>query len=124
MRLDVRCTGMDMDKLEQEETAATVFSYLIRGLSNGNRPAVKAELMEKMKPIKELYGLNDDVYPLYVDMCIEKRRFLKVQDTMEAFGKALESDNVRWEDERAMMGWIREIQNQVRTSGNIKTKRR
>ncbi len=47
---------MDMDKLEQEETAATVFSYLIRGLSNGNRPAVKAELMEKMGPIKELYG--------------------------------------------------------------------
>ena len=47
---------MDMDKLEQEETAATVFSYLIRGLSNGNRPAVKAELMEKMKPIKELYA--------------------------------------------------------------------
>jgi hypothetical protein len=115
---------MDMDKLEQEETAATVFSYLIRGLSNGNRPAVKAELLEKMKPIKELYGLNDDVYPLYVDMCIEQRRFLKVQDTMEAFGKAVEAGALKWEDERAMMGWVREIQNQVRTSGNIKTKRR
>ena len=57
MPLNARYTGMDMDKLEQEETAATVFSYLIRGLSNGNRPAVKAELMEKMGPIKELYGL-------------------------------------------------------------------
>jgi hypothetical protein len=118
------CIKMDMDKLEQEETAATVFSYLIRGLSNGNRTAVKAELMEKMKPIKELYSLTDDVYPLYIDMCIEKRKFLKVPETMEAFGKALESDNVKWEDERAMMGWIREIQNQVRTYGNIKTKRR
>jgi len=115
---------MDMDKLEQEETAATVFSYLIRGLSNGNRPAVKAELMEKMKPIKELYGLSDEVYPLYVDMCIEKRRFLKVQDTMEAFGKALESDNVKWEDDRAMMGWVSEIMKQNKTTGNVKTKRR
>jgi hypothetical protein len=115
---------MDMDKLEQEETAATVFSYLIRGLSNGNLGAVRSELMQKLMPIKDLYMLNDDVYPLYVDMCIEKRKFLKVPETMEAFGKALESDNVKWEDERAMMGWIREIQNQVRTYGNIKTKRR
>lgn len=115
---------MDMDKLQQEETAALVFSYLIRGLSNGNRPAVKAELMEKMKPIKELYGLSDEVYPLYVDMCIEKRRFLKVQDAMEAFGAAMEKGNLKWEDERAMMGWVRNIQNQVRTYGNIKTKRR
>ncbi len=47
-----------MDKLEQEETAATVFSYLIRGLSSGNRAAVKAELMQKLAPIKELYGLT------------------------------------------------------------------
>jgi hypothetical protein len=115
---------MDMDKLEQEETAATVFSYLIRGLSSGNRPAVKAELMEKMKPIKELYGLNDDVYPLYVDMCIEKRRFLKVQDTMEAFGKAVEDGNLRWGDERALMGWINEIMRHNKTTGNVKTKRR
>jgi hypothetical protein len=115
---------MDMDKLQQEETAALVFSYLIRGLSNGNRPAVKAELMEKMKPIKELYGLSDEVYPLYVDMCIEKRRFLKVQDTMEAFGKAMESGNVKWEDERAMMGWVSEIMRQNKTTGNVKTKRR
>ena len=113
-----------MDKLEQEETAATVFSYLIRGLSNGNRPAVKAELMEKLQPIKELYGLNDDVYPLYVDMCIEKQRFLKVPDAMEAFGKALEADNVKWEDERAMMGWVGEIMRQNKTTGNVKTKRR
>jgi hypothetical protein len=115
---------MDMDKLEQEETAARVFSYLIRGLSNGNRSAVKAELMEKMRPIKELYGLSDEVYPLYVDMCIEQRRFLKVQDTMEAFGKALESDSVKWEDERAMMGWVSEIMRQNKTTGNVKTKRR
>ncbi|MGA9139847.1 MAG: hypothetical protein WBZ29_06460 [Methanocella sp.] len=115
---------MDMDKLEQEETAATVFSYLIRGLSNGSRDVVRSELMQKLMPIKDLYMLNDDVYPLYVDMCIEKGKFLKVPETMEAFGKALEADNVKWEDERAMMGWVREIQNQVRTYGNIKTKRR
>jgi|AGTN01.2.fsa_nt_gi hypothetical protein len=115
---------MDMDKLEQEETAATVFSYLIRGLSNGNSPAIKAELMEKMKPIKELYSLSDEVYPLYVDMCIEKRRFLKVQDAMEAFGKKLESENLKWEDERAIMGWIGEIMRQNKTTGNVKTKRR
>ena len=115
---------MDMDKLEQEETAATVFSYLIRGLSNGNRPGVKAELMEKMRPIKELYGLSDEVYPLYVDTCIEKRRFLKVQDTVEAFGHAIETGNVRWEGERAMMGWITEVMKQNKTTGNVKTKRR
>ena len=54
------------------------------------------------------------MYPLYVDMCIEKHRFLKVQDTMEAFGKALESDNVKWEDERAMMGWVGEICDRIR----------
>jgi len=115
---------MDMDKLEQEETAATVFSYLIRGLSNGNSSVVKAELMEKMKPIKELYMLNDDVYPLYIDICIAKRKFLKVPEAIEAFGKALESDNVKWEDERAMMGWIGEIMRQNKTTGNVKTKRR
>ena len=115
---------MNMDKLEQEETAATVFSYLIRGLSNGNRETVRAELMEKMKPIKELYGLSDGVYPLYVDACIEKRRFLKVQDTLEAFGAALEKGNLRWEDERAMMGWVSEIMRQNKTTGNVKTKRR
>jgi hypothetical protein len=115
---------MDMDKLEQEETAATVFSYLIRGISNGNKPWVKAELMEKMKPIKELYGLSDEVYPLYVDTCIEKRRFLKVQDAVEAFGTTLEKGDVRWEDERAMMGWVTEVMKQNKTTGNVKTKRR
>ena len=72
-----------MEKLEQEETAATVFTYLIKGLSNGNRDKVKAELKEKMAPIKELYGLNDDVYPIYIDFCLEKKKFLKVQDTIE-----------------------------------------
>jgi len=115
---------MDMDKLEQEETAATVFSYLIRGLSSGNRDAVRAELMQKLLPIKELYGLNDDVYPLYVDTCLEKKKFLKVPETMEAFGEAIESGRVKWEDERKMMGWVTEVQNQIRTYGNIKTKRR
>ncbi len=115
---------VDMDKQEQEETAATVFSYLIRGLSGGNREAVKAELMDKLRPIKELYGLNDDVYPLYVDACLEKRKFLKVPETMEAFGEAIEKGRVQWEDERKMMGWVTEVQNQIRTYGNIKTKRR
>jgi len=115
---------MDMDKMEQEETAATVFSYLIRGLSSGNREAVKAELMRKLLPIKELYGLTDDVYPLYVDMCLEKMKFLKVPETMEAFGEAIESGKVKWEDERAMMSWVTEIMRQNKTTGNIKTKRR
>lgn len=113
-----------MDKLEQEQTAALVFSYLIRGLSSGNREAVRAELMQKMTPIKELYSLTDDVYPLYVDMCIEKKKFLKVQDAIEAFGQAMESGKVKWEDERKMMGWIGEIMRQNKTTGNVKTKRR
>lgn len=113
-----------MDKLEQEEAAATVFSYLVRGLSNGNRGTVHAELMQKMRPIKELYGFSDEVFPLYVDMCLEKRRFLKVQDTLEAFGEAVESGRLKWEDERAMMGWVTEVMRQNKTTGNVKTKRR
>jgi len=64
-----------MDKLEQEETAATVFSYLIRGMANGNHDAVKAGIMEKLRPIKDLYGLSDEVYPLFVDQCIAHRNF-------------------------------------------------
>ena len=115
---------MDMDKLEQEETAAKVFSYLIRGLSGGNRLSVKAELLEKLRPIKELYGLGDEAYPLFVDLCLEKRKFLKVPEALEAFGEKVQAGGLRWEDERAIMGWVLEIQNQVRTYGNIKTKRR
>lgn len=113
-----------MDKLEQEETAATVFSYLVRGLSNGNREAVKAELMQKLTPIKELYGLTDDVYPVYVDFCMAKKKFLKVGDAIEAMGEAVASGKLSPKDERAAMGWILEVQNQNRTYGNIKTKRR
>jgi hypothetical protein len=113
-----------MDKLEQEETAATVFSYLIRGMANGNREAVKAEIMKKLQPIKDLYGLSDEVYPLYVDQCIAQKKFLKVQDAMEAFGKAVEAGKVSSKDERTMMQWVMDVQNQVRTYGNIKTKRR
>jgi hypothetical protein len=113
-----------MDKLEQEETAATVFSYLIRGLSNGNREAVKAELMQKLTPIRELYGLTDDVYPVYVDFCLRQKKFLKVQEAIEVMGEAVASGKVSSSDERAVMGWIMDIQNQVRTYGNIKTKRR
>ena len=114
----------DMDKLEQEETAAKVFSYLIRGLANGDRAALKADIMQKLLPIKDLYGLSDEVYPLYVDQCIAQKRFLKVQEAMEAFGRAIESGNVSSNDERIMMRWVMDIQNQVRTYGNIKTKRR
>jgi hypothetical protein len=113
-----------MEKLEQEETAATVFTYLIKGLSNGNKEAVKAELMQKMTPIKELYGLNDDVYPIYIDFCIENKKFLKVQDTIQVFGDAVTAGKVSSAKERIMMGWIMDVQNQVRTYGNIKTKRR
>ncbi|HTX44516.1 MAG TPA: hypothetical protein VMC61_07265 [Methanocella sp.] len=113
-----------MDKLEQEDTAATVFSYLIRGLSNGNREAVKAEIIKKLQPVRELYGLTDEVYPLYVDQCIAHKRFLKVQDAIEAFGDAIASGKISSKDERIMMRWVLEIQNQVRTYGNIKTKRR
>lgn len=113
-----------MEKLEQEETAATVFSYLIRGMANGSREAIKAEIMEKLKPIKELYGLSDEVYPLFVEQCIAQKKFLKVQDAMEAFGKAIESGKISSKDERAMMQWVLDVQNQVRTYGNIKTKRR
>lgn len=113
-----------MEKLEQEETAATVFSYLIRGLANGNRAAVKAEIMDKLRPIKELYGLSDEIYPLFVDQCITHKKFLKVQDALEAFGKAIEQGKVSSKDERIIMQWILDIQNQVRTYGNVKTKRR
>ena len=113
-----------MDKLEQEDAAATVFSYLIRGLSNGNREAVKAEIMEKLQPIRELYGLTEEVYPLYVDMCISRKKFLKIQGAIEAFGDAIAAGGVSPKDERIMMGWVLDVQNQVRTYGNIKTKRR
>jgi hypothetical protein len=113
-----------MEKLEQEETAATVFSYLIRGLANGSRDAVRADIMEKLKPIKDLYGLSDEVYPLYVDQCIAQKRFLKMQEAMEAFGKSIEAGKVPANDERVMMQWVLDVQNQVRTYGNIKTKRR
>lgn len=113
-----------MDKLEQEETAVTVFSYLIRGMSNGNRAAVRTELMEKMRPIKELYGLMDDVYPIYIDFCLGQKKFLKVQDAIQVMGDAVASGKVPSKDERAVMGWIMEVQNQNRTYGNIKTKRR
>jgi hypothetical protein len=113
-----------MEKLEQEETAATVFSYLIRGLATGSRDAVRADIMEKLKPIKDLYGLSDEVYPLYVDQCIAHKKFLKVQEALEAFGTAIESGKVYPKDERVMMQWVMDVQNQVRTYGNIKTKRR
>jgi hypothetical protein len=113
-----------MEKLEQEETAATVFSYLIRGMANGNREAIKADIMEKLRPIKDLYGLSDDVYPLFVDQCIAQKKFLKVQDALDAFGKAIEAGKISSKDERAMMQWVLDVQNQVRTYGNIKTKRR
>jgi hypothetical protein len=113
-----------MDKLEQEETAATVFSYLIRGLANGNHEAVKADIMKKLEPIKDLYGLSDEVYPLFVDQCIAHKKFLKVQDAMEAFGKAIDQGKVSSKDERVIMQWVLDVQNQVRTYGNVKTKRR
>ena len=113
-----------MEKLEQEETAATVFSYLVRGLANGDREAVKAEIMQKLLPIKELYGLSDEVYPLFVDQCIAHKKFLMVQDALDAFGKVIEGGKVSSKDERAMMQWVLDVQNQVRTYGNIKTKRR
>jgi len=113
-----------MEKLEQEETAATVFTYLIKGLSNGSREEVKADIMKKMVPIRELYALNDDVYPIYIDFCLEKKKFLKVQDTIEVFGDAVTAGTVSPDKERIMLGWVMDIQNQVRTYGNIKTKRR
>lgn len=114
----------EMDKLEQEEAAATVFSYLIRGLSDGDRKSVKAELMQKLLPIKELYGLADDVYPVYVDFCLDEKKFLKVQDAVRVMGEAVAAGKVPPKGERAVMGWIMEVQNQNRTYGNIKTKRR
>lgn len=113
-----------MDKLEQEETASTVFTYLIKGLTNGNREAVKTELMKKLLPIKDLYGLNDEVYPIYIDFCIANKKFLKVQDTIEVFGNAITAGKVSSDKERVMMDWVMDIQNQVRTYGNIKMKRR
>jgi hypothetical protein len=113
-----------MDKLEQEDAAATVFSYLIRGLANGYRGALKAELMTKLQPIRELYGLSDEVYPLYVDQCISHKKFLKVQDAIEAFGKAIETGSVSSKDERAMMGWITDVMRTNKTTGNVKVKRR
>lgn len=113
-----------MEKLEQEETAATVFSYLIRGMANGSHDTVRAGIITKLQPIKELYGLSDEVYPLYIDQCMSHKKFLKVQDAMEAFGKAIEEGKVPAKDERAMMQWVLDVQNKVRTYGNIKTKRR
>jgi len=101
-----------------------VFSYLIRGLSNGNRDAVKAEIMKKLQPIRELYGLTDEVYPLYVDQCIARKKFLKVQDAIEAFGNAITSGKVSPKDERTMMGWITDVMRTNKTTGNVKAKRR
>jgi hypothetical protein len=80
--------------------------------------------MQKLAPIKELYGLTDEVYPVYVDFCLEKKKFLKVRDAIEIMGEAVASGKVSSKDERAVMGWIMEVQNQNRTYGNIKTKRR
>jgi len=113
-----------MDKLEQDETAATVFSYLIRGLSKGSREAAKADIMEKLRPIKDLYSLSDNVYPLYVDQCIYYKKFLKVQDAIEAFGRAVEAGSVSSKDERAMMGWISDVMRTNKTTGNVRVKRR
>ena len=113
-----------MEKLEQEEAAATVFSYLVRGLSSGNRAAVRSELMQKMMPIKELYGLTDDVYPIYIDFCLARKKFLKVQEAVEVMGEAVAAGKVSSKNEQIVMGWIMDIQNQNRTYGNIKTKRR
>ncbi len=113
-----------MDKIEQEDTAATVFSYLIRGLSNGNHGAVRAEIMKKLQPIRELYGLTDEVYPLYVSQCMAHKKFLKVQDAIEAFGSAIASGKVSSKDERIMMGWISDVMRTNKTTGNVKTKRR
>jgi hypothetical protein len=112
-----------MDKLEQEEAAATVFSYLIRG-SKGSREAAKADIMEKLRPIRELYGLSDEVFPLYVDQCIAHKKFLKVQEAIEAFGKAIETGKVSSKDERAIMGWTADVMRTNKTTGNVKTKRR
>lgn len=114
---------MEMDKLEQEQTAATVFSYLIRGLSGQNKEAVKAELMRKMESFRELYSLSDDIYPLYIDQCLEKRKFLKVQEAIEAFGNAIDAGKIKGKDERAVMAWIGEIMRQNKTTGNVKAKR-
>jgi hypothetical protein len=114
---------MEMDKLEQEKTAATVFSYLVRGLSSGNATAVKAELMQKMASFKELYSLTDDIYPLYIDRCMEKKKFLTVQEAIDAFGSAIDAGKVSCKDERVVMSWIGEIMRQNKTTGNVKTKR-
>jgi hypothetical protein len=113
-----------MDKLEQEETAATVFSYLIRGLSNGSRETAKADIMEKLRPIRELYGLSDEVYPLYIDQCMRHKKFLKIQEAIEAFGRAIEEGSVSSKEERAMMAWITDVMRTNKTTGNVKTKRR
>ena len=114
---------MEMDKLEQEKTAATVFSYLIRGLSGQNRETVKAELMQKMASFRELYSLTDDIYPLYIDQCMEKKKFLTVQEAIDAFGSAIDTGNISSKDERVVMAWIGEIMRQNKTTGNVKTKR-
>lgn len=114
---------MEMDKLEQERTAATVFSYLIRGLAGQNSEAVKAELMQKMTPFRELYSLSDDVYPIFIDLCMEKKKFLTVQEAIDAFGGAIDAGKVSGRDERAIMAWTGEIMRQNKTTGNVKTKR-
>lgn len=114
---------MEMDKIEQEKTAATVFSYLIRGLAGKPKDAAKAELMQKMANFRELYSLSDDIYPLYIDQCMEKKKFLKVQEAIEAFGAAIDAGKISGKDERAVMGWIGEIMRQNKTTGNVKTKR-
>lgn len=120
------------DPLEQEQAAATVFSYLIRGVSaeSLNSPDsekmknIRSMLMEKMEPMKRLYAMSDEVYPLYVDNCIRQRKFMKIPEAIEVFGKAMESGRVSSFEERAMMQWITEIMKTNKTTGNIKTKRR
>ncbi|HMK45859.1 MAG TPA: hypothetical protein VK436_04485 [Methanocella sp.] len=115
---------MEMDKLEQENAAATVFSYLIRGLSNGNTNMIKTELITKMSPIKELYSLSDDIFPLYIDRCMEMKKFLKMQDALEAFGAAIDAGRLSTSEERIIMTWVSEVMRQNKTTGNVKTKRR
>ncbi|MCD1295849.1 hypothetical protein CUJ83_12670 [Methanocella sp. CWC-04] len=121
----------NVDDFDEEQAAVSVFSYLIRGLAGESRnineekrKVIKAELIEKMAPMKRLYAMSDELFPIYVDFCIANKKFLKIPETIKVFGDAISANKVSAGEEKVMMEWVKYIMNNTKTTGNIKTKRR
>jgi hypothetical protein len=130
--MDKKADKMNDENFDPEQAAVNVFSYLIRGMtketaSNKNDPKyknVKKMLLERMAPMKRLYAISDDLFPIYVDYCIKNKKFMKVSETMEVFGNAINEGKVPPEEEKLMMEWVKHVMLTNKTTGNIKTKRR